>query len=262
MMKIKTRSNFWIYCVCTVSAIIILYALNWVLKLPAITDVIGDENTWLPIVADAIISGVIFIGGNWYANADRLRNDIQHKKSEFQIISECVNRVINSLNISRRQLSILYSIEISMDTPSLIKEVLEIQQEIDEAQQQFARSKYLISDTSKVSAFEDCVKTVSAAYHVVFDTMQKILNDWIATNSASSEARTVADYIGTQKDKSDFAIKYVEHCKKLQSEKKRLIGVYDTQKDRADLLFASVQNSGREILDSEYTLVKQLENKL
>ena len=262
MMKIKTRSNFWIYCVCTVSAIIILYALNWVLKLPAITAVIGDENTWLPIVADAIISGVIFIGGNWYANADRLRNDIQHKKSEFQIISESVNRVINSLNISRRQLSILYSIEISMDTPSLIKEVLEIQQEIDEAQQQFARSKYLISDTSKVSAFEDCVKTVSAAYHVVFDTMQKILNDWIATNSASSEARTVADYIGTQKDKSDFAIKYVEHCKKLQSEKKRLIGVYDTQKDRADLLFASVQNSGREILDSEYTLVKQLENKL
>lgn len=262
MMKIKTRSNFWIYCVCTVSAIIILYALNWVLKLPAITDVIGDENTWLPIVADAIISGVIFIGGNWYANADRLRNDIQHKKSEFQIISESVNRVINSLNISRRQLSILYSIEISMDTPSQIKEVLEIQQEIDEAQQQFARSKYLISDTSKVSAFEDCVKTVSAAYHVVFDTMQKILNDWIATNSASSEARTVAYYIGTQKDKSDFAIKYVEHCKKLQSEKKRLIGVYDTQKDRADLLFASVQNSGREILDSEYTLVKQLENKL
>lgn len=170
-MKIKTRSNFWIYCVCTVSAIIILYALNWVLKLPAITDVIGDENTWLPIVADAIISGVIFIGGNWYANADRLRNDIQHKKSEFQIISESVNRVINSLNISRRQLSILYSIEISMDTPSLIKEVLEIQQEIDEAQQQFARSKYLISDTSKVSAFEDCVKTVSAAYHVVFDTI-------------------------------------------------------------------------------------------
>lgn len=262
MMKIKTRSNFWIYCVCTVSAIIILYALNWVLKLPAITDVIGDENTWLPIVADAIISGVIFIGGNWYANADRLRNDIQHKKSEFQIISESVNRVINSLNISRRQLSILYSIEISMDTPSLIKEVLEIQQEIDEAQQQFARSKYLIADTSKIKAFEDCVKTVSDAYHIVLDTMQKILNDWIATNSASAEARTVADYIGTQKDKSDFAIKYVEHCKKLQSEKKRLLGVYDSQKDRAEFLFKSVQISGRGILDNEYSLVRQLENKL
>lgn len=92
--------------------------------------------------------------------------------------------------------------------------------------------------------------------------MQKILNDWIATNSASAEARTVADYIGTQKDKSDFAIKYVEHCKKLQSEKKRLLGVYDSQKDRAEFLFKSVQISGRGILDNEYSLVRQLENKL
>lgn len=262
MIRTKTRSNFWIYCVCTITAVLLLYALNWVLKLPAITTIIGDENTWLPIVADAIISGVIFIGGNWYANADRLRNDIQQKKSEFQIISESVNRVINSLSINRKQLSILYSIEISMDTPSLIKEVLQIQQEIDEAQQQFGRSKYLITDASKIANFEDCVKTVSDAYHIVFDTMQKIFNDWIATNSASSEARTVADYIGSPKDKSDFAIKYVNHCKKLHSEKRRLLGVYDSQKNRAELLFALVQNSGREILDSEYALVKQLENKL
>ena len=90
--------------------------------------------------------------------------------------------------------------------------------------------------------------------------MQKILNDWIATNSASFEARTVADYIGSQKDKSDFAIKYVDYCNKLHSEKKRLLGVYDSQKDSAELLFQSVQHSGREILDSEYALVKQLEN--
>ncbi len=149
-----------------------------------------------------------------------------------------------------------------MDTPSLIKEVLEIQQEIDEAQQQFARSKYLISDTSKVSAFEDCVKTVSAAYHVVFDTMQKILNGPDCYELCKFGSKNCCRLYWYSKDKSDFAIKYVEHCKKLQSEKKRLIGVYDTQKDRADLLFASVQNSGREILDSEYTLVKQLENKL
>lgn len=262
MFKVKTRSNFWIYCVCTLTAVVLLYALNWVLKLPAITDIIGNENTWLPIVADAIMSGIIFIGGNWYANADRLRNDIQQKKSEFQIISESINRVINSLNISRKQLSILYSIEISMDTPSLIKEVLLIQQEMDEAQQQFARSKYLISDASKIVDFESCVKTVSEAYHIAFDIMQKILNDWIATNSASSEARTVADYIGNQQDKSNFAIKYVEHCKKLHSEKKRLLGLYDSQKDRVEFLFKSVQNSGREILDNEYALVKQLENKL
>lgn len=262
MIKVKTRNNLWIYTVCTLSAIIILFGLNWLLKLPKVIDVIGDENTWLPIVADAVISGFIFIGGNWYANADRLRSDIQQKKTEFQIISESVNRVINSLNIGRKQLSILYSIEISMDSPTLIKEVLQIQQEIDEARQQFARSKYLIADDSKIEDFENCVQTVSDAYHLVLDGMQKILNDWISTNSASFEARTVADYIGTQKDKSEYAKKYVNHCKKLQSEKERLLKVYDSQKDRASLLFSSVQNSGRIILDNEYSIVRQLENKL
>lgn len=261
-MKISLTRNFCIYTICTIAAIVILFGLNWVLRLPPIINVIGNEITWLPIVADAIISGIIFIGGNSYANADRLRNDITQKKNEFSLVSNTINRVINSFNIGRKQLSILYSIDISMNTPELIKEVLSIQQEIDEATLQFSQAKYLIKSSEEVAEFENCINIVSQSYHIVFDAMQKILSDWIATNSLSMEARTVADYTGSTTDKSDYSIKYVAHCSALEKEKDKFLKVYDQQKERQEYLFQSVRESGKSLLDKEYQQIQELESKL
>ena len=260
--KVSFYRNLWIYLVCTVSAILILFGLNWILKLPRIVDVIGDENTWLPIVANAIISGIIFIAGNWYSNADRLRNIIAEEKQDFNQICDAVNRVVNSLNISRKQLTVLYSIEINMETPSLIKEILLIQQGIDEAQQEFKQVRYLIKEDSAVAEFENCIDTITKSYHVVFDAMQKILNDWISAVSSGTQAKTVADYIGKDGDKAKFAMTYVAHCKKLQNEKDKLLNVYESQKQNVAIMFLNVQSKGKHILDAEYKRIQQLENKL
>lgn len=262
LSKISFRRNLWIYTVCAIIAILILFGLNWVLRLPAVIEVIGDENTWLPIVADAVISGIIFIAGNWYSNADRLRNIIDGKKRDFSQISNSVNRVVNSLNIARKQRSILYSIEISMETPTLINEILVIQQEIDEAQQEFNNIKYLIEDNSAVSDFEECITGITAAYHVAFDSIQAILNGWISTVSMESQAKTVADYIGKDSDKSTFAMKYVESCKKLQEEKDNLLRVYDKQKSNVDKMYAEIQSKAKHILDIEHSHIVELERKL
>lgn len=260
--KIRVSRNITIYLTCTISTILVLFGLNWILQLPQIVHVIGDENTWLPIVADSIVSGMIFIAGNWASNADRLRNIIVEKKNDFNQISSSVNRVVNSLNISRKQLSILYSIEISMETPTLIKEVLAIQQEIDEAHQDFSRIKYLISDQESVSSFEDSVNTVTSAYHIVFDQMQKILNEWISTVSKSTQAKTMADYIGKENDKTTFALTYISSSDKLLKEKEKLLKVYDSQKTNVEIMFGDIQDKGRQILESEYREIYELENKL
>lgn len=66
--KIRVSRNITIYLTCTISTILVLFGLNWILQLPQIVHVIGDENTWLPIVADSIVSGMIFIAGNWASN--------------------------------------------------------------------------------------------------------------------------------------------------------------------------------------------------
>lgn len=260
--KISVRRSFWIYTVCTLITIALLFGLNWVLKQPKIVDVIGDENTWLPIVANSVVSGIIFIAGNWYSNADRLRSAINDKKNDFSLISDSVNRIINSLNISRKQLSILYSIEISMETPALIQKVLAIQQEIDESQQEFNRIKYLITDTSNVASFEECFSVITESYHIVFDTMQRILNDWISTVSLGNQAKTVADYIGKSTDKTNYALKYVESCNSLLNEKEKLLSVYEKQKENVSIMFSDVQTKGKKLLDAEYANIVKLENKL
>ncbi len=260
--KIKFNRNLWIYIVCTISTIILLFVVNWLIKLPFFVNLFGNDNTWIQIIANAVISGVIFVAGNWFSNADRLRRMIAERKMEFAQISTSITRVINSLNISRKQLSILYSIEIAMETPSLIKEILLIQQEIDEAKQEFEKTKYLIEDKNKLVEFEECISTISNAYHIVFDNMQRILNDWISTISVQTQAKTVADYIGGKNDKTDFALKYVESCNKLKNEKEKLIKVYEQQKNNVTIMFSEISKKGKDILDSEYKRIIILENKL
>ncbi|WP_305154349.1 hypothetical protein [uncultured Duncaniella sp.] len=102
-MKIDISRNFWIYSTCIVVCVALMFSSNWVLRLPAVIAVIGDNNTWLPIATDSILAAMTFIAGNWVSNADRLRSKLNDKKADFEIIRGSVERLCNALNIKRRQ---------------------------------------------------------------------------------------------------------------------------------------------------------------
>lgn len=261
-MRIRRLREFWIYTVCTLIAVIILFILNWLMQLPAFIPIIGDENTWLPIVANAVISGMIFIVGNKFNNADRLRQKISNQKHDFEIINAAVNRVVNSLNIDRKHRYFLYALNVDMDVASLIKEVMETQQEIDDAQQELNQSRYLIQSKEELNQFDKNVKIVTDAYHIVFDGLQKTLNDWQTATSQVSHTKTVTEFVGNVSHKQEFASAYVKSCKKLEQEKMTFLSVYESQKSNAEKMRTAILESSKKLLDAEYRIITNLEDKL
>lgn len=261
-MKIRILRSFWIYTVCIIIATFCFFVLNWLLQLPAIIPIIGDENTWLPIVADAVVSGMIFIAGNWFSNADRQRKKISDKKYDFEIINASVNRVVNSLNIDRKHLYFLYALNVDMDTASLIKEVMETQQEIDDAQQELNQSRYLIKSKEELNQFDKNIKIVTDSYHIVFDGLQEALNNWQTVTSQVSHTKTVTELVGDTSHKQEFAIKYAVSCKELEQTKKKFLNVYESQKINTEKMKTAILESSKRLLDAEYRIITDLEAKL
>jgi hypothetical protein len=227
-----------------------------------VRDLIGDAHSWIPTIADSLVSLVTFFVGNRYTNKDRLRNEIAEKKRDFEIINTNVHRVVNSLNIKRKQHYFICALDINMDYARLMKEIMELQQEIDDSQQEFNRARYLIKSKSQLSKFESDVKIVTDSYQTVFDGLQELVSKFQNTISKAEEAKNITGMIGDDSDKTLYAHNYHTSCSSIAKEKERLLKVYDSQKSNLDTLFNTLQNSSKSLLDKEYEIINTLELKI
>lgn len=261
-MKNRKLKTFWIYTTCLVLTAIIMFSLNYILKLPAIIPIIGDENTWLPITANAIVSAVIFIAGNWFSNEDRLRKEILAKKEDYKIIRESVCKVQSSLNIKKRQLYFIYSLDANMDSRSLLSEIMQVQQEIEDSINAFEQTKYIITSNSELEEFEIIYMQLKESFLCVLEELMKIVNDWCDTLAKSKQASTVADLIGEHSDKTNYVLLYTKSCQDLEKYKNKLLNTYKSQEKRLNSLLDTLNKSVNNLLNAESTAIKNLESNI
>ncbi len=261
-MKNRKLKTFLIYTICIVTTAFIMFSLNYILRLPAFIKIIGDENTWLPIIADAIVAAMIFIAGNWFSNEDRLRNEVRAKKEDYNVVSESVCRVLSALNIKRKQLYIIYSLDPNMNSRTLLSEIMQVQQEIENAINSFEQTKYIITSESELKDFEETYKTLEHSFQIVLDGLMKTINQWCDEQSKSVQTGTVVNLIGQHSDKIDYAILYAKSCEFLEQSKKKFLNTYYSQGKRLDSLLGKLNKSADELLKAESAIIKQLESKI
>lgn len=251
-----------IYAICIVTTVFIMFGLNYILRVPAVIKIIGDENTWLPIIADAIVAAIIFMAGNWFSNEDRLRNEIRAKKEDYNLIRDSVCRVQSALNIKRKQLYIIYSLDTNMNSRTLLSEIMQVQQEIENAINSFEQTKYIIISESELKDFERTYKTLEHSFQIVLDGLMKTINQWCDEQSKSVQTGTVVNLIGQHHDKVDYATLYTKSCDFLEQSKKKFLNVYYSQEKRLDSLLGELSKSVDKLLNAESAIIKQLESKI
>ena len=261
-MKNKKMKNLWIYAVCITVTAILMFSFNYILKLPALIPIIGDENTWLPIMADTIISAVIFIAGNWFSNEERLRNEIMAKKEDYNSICESVCRVQSALNVKRRQLYFIYSLDVNMNSRSLLSEIMKAQQEIEDSVNLFEQTKYIITSKYELQEFEQTYKLLGKTFLSVLDGLMKTVNQWCDAQAKSTQAGTVTDLIGQKSDKTNYAALYAESCMKLEKSKEKFLFTYNTQEKTLDALLGTLNKSINKLLCAESAIIKELESNI
>ena len=261
-MKNKHKKKFWIYIVCVVVTAVLMLSLNYILQLPALIPIIGDENTWLPIIVDSIVAGVIFFAGEWFSNEDRLRNQIIAKKDDYKLISNGVCRVQSALSIKRKQLYFIYSLDINMNSRQLLSEILQSQQDIEDSINSFEQIKYLISSKKELNEFENTYKILSNSFQTVLDGLMTTVNNWCDTQSKSQQANNVTNIIGSSSDKLKYANLYVQSCNELESNKRKFLSTYRTQENNLTSLLKRLDECTNNLLNAESKIITQLESNL
>jgi len=239
-----------------------MFSLNYILRLPAFIPIIGNENTWLPIIVDSIIAAVIFIAGNWFSNEDRLRNEIKVKKEDYNIVRESVCRVQSALNIKRRQLYFIFSLDVNMNSRSLLSEIMQVQQEIEDSINAFEQTKYIITSEPELKEFEQTYKQLERSFQIVLDGLMKTVNQWCDAQAKSIQANTVADLTGQNSDKIDCATLYAKSCMELEKYKEKFLGTYNSQEKTLDTLLGALNKSVNKLLCAESAIIKEIESSI
>ncbi len=261
-MNNSTKKRIWIYAVCIVVTAALMFSLNYLLQLPAIIPIIGDENTWLPIIVDSIIAAVIFIAGNWISNEERLRNEILARKEDYNVVRESVCRVQSALNIKRKQLYFIYSLDVNMNSRSLLSEIMQVQQEIEDSINDFTQIKYVIKSKKELLEFEKTYKEIENSFQIVLDGLMCTVNKWCDTQAKSVQASTVADLIGRNSDKTEYATLYANSCIELEKHKGMFLSTYKSQEKTLNYLLNSLNQAVNKLLTTESELIKELESNI
>lgn len=261
-MKNKHLKKFWIYGVCISVTGLLMFSLNYLLQLPAVISIIGNENTWLPIIADSIVAAAIFIAGNWFSNEDRLRNEVTAKKEDYNLVRESVCRVQAALNIKRRQLYFIYALDVNMNSRSMLSEIMKVQQEIEDSINAFKQIKYLITSEPKLNEFEKTYKRLEKSFQIVLDGLMKTVNHWCDAQAKSIQAGTIANLIGEESDKTCYASLYATSCGDLAKYKKNFLSTFDSQEKTIDSLLDALNKSANDLLCAESKIIKELESKI
>ena len=264
MLKLNKRQkkNLYIYAICIIVYIVSMLLFNYVLKIPEIISVVGDKNTWLPIIADAVISAIIFITGNSIINKDKLRNIISDKKNDYSIICKSVCRVQSALNIKRRQLCFIYSLDINMNSRSLLSEIMNVQQEIDDSVNAFEQIKYIIVSKPELEKFEETYNQMKNTFQTILDELMNIVNNWCDLQAKSAQANTVTDLICKDSDKTIYAKLYALQCDELEKCKEKFLGTYKSKENTLDILIKNLSESVNNLLTAESKIIEDLELNL
>lgn len=261
-MKIDISRNFWIYSTCIVICVALMFSSNWVLRLPAVIAVIGDNNTWLPIATDSILAAMTFIAGNWVSNADRLRSKLNDKKADFEIIRGSVERLCNALNIKRRQYYFILALDPTMSSRDLLREITLTQQEIDDAIAQYSSIHYLVESEQEYITFKETCNILSEQFQLVLNGLIIVVNKWCDTLSKIEQTKLIIEMNNGKEERLNFATLYKESCKELERRKTKFLSTYDSQEGLLNRLINELRHNADSLLQAEQIIIQQINKKL
>lgn len=213
-------------------------------------------------IAQFTSSLIIFCFGFIYNDKSTKREIINNKLKLYHSISLAISDLQKALNIKTKQLSFLHSLNPEMDFNSTVQAISDTVTEIDDANIQYNTISPLISETDSKDNFEDCVITLTSSCKTVLLGLQDIVSHWGDVLARASHAKQSTEMLNSDDNKLRYVALSANQINMMESEKKRLLGVFDSQESRLDALLSELNKSAQQVLDDVYSSIKKLENEI
>lgn len=245
------KNNYKLLIVCAIAFALIYFLLRLLIS-----------NEGVLNIAQFSSSLVIFLFGFIYNDKSSKREVIKNKLEQYQTISNAISDLQKALNIKTKQLTFLHSLNPEMDFNSTVQAISDTVTEIENATIQYNIISPLILDSASKENFEDCVITLTSTFKTVLLGLQDIVSKWGDVIARSSHAKQSAEMLNSDDNKLHYVALSYNQINKMESEKKRLLGVYDSQESKLDALLSELNKSAQQVLDDEYSTIKKLENEI
>ena len=245
------KNNYKLLIVCAIAFALIYFLLRLLISNESVLN-----------IAQFTSSLVIFFFGFIYNDKSSKREVIKNKLEQYQTISNAISDLQKALNIKTKQLTFLHSLNPEMDFNSTVQAISDTVTEIENATIQYNTISPLILDSASKESFEECVIRLTTTFKTVLLGLQDIVSQWGDVIARSSHAKQSTELLNSDDNKLHYVAISHSQINKMESEKKRLLGRYDSQESQLDAFLSELNNLAQQVLDDEYSKIKKLENEI
>ena len=255
----KTIFRIWtpIVIICA----ILIISLNWMLRLPALLPIIGNENTWLPIIVDIIIAiGSLIIGMLQQSAYDKKLRQLNEYKKNYDTLCVILDDTHKSLRLDNTVYSYILQLDEQKDVRGLYGDITRT---IDSIRDCVYKSNNLRKSVIATDTFEDynkVLKTVANAYTTMLKGLLETIDKWNGFQNTLSRSDNFHQML--QFNEFHQMLKMKDECRTyLTQQRKKFINVHESQKQNMATMYNNVCNAINALKKAEHKQIEEYKKK-
>lgn len=272
---IKKRYIYWKgWIIVAFSLIIALLALNFVLPLPVLFPVIGDEIQWFQNLSNGIFTLLAAIAG-WilqkqYSDKEKakdlmrqnIRDKIEAQTKKYDELKKIISENLSVLKFETQYTNLLANINPSNNNIDLINKISAYQQQIIDTHNKLKLLYTNEEENAYYIGYEKITKRIIDEYVEILDSFINYLD---TTNSYHTTTKEKADIEMPNVGKNEQAMIAAMKCKAvdfMQIGKKHFSEVFKQQKNNLDAHVTVINTTSSALLQYEKNEITELEKEL
>ena len=279
----KSKYIHWkIWVALAIIALALITSLNWVLSLPAVMTIIGDEKTWLPIVVDIILTILLIVigslqqqkhtaeqqrlveeGNEKIKKRESLKTQITKKKASYSKLDEIINSHLATLSFNNKFKALLVEYNPISENCTLTSKFVNYKNEIEMQLLIFDRfckseqiGKQTLYDIYRIALNENI-----KAYVTVLDSGVGYFNKSNRGHTKIAQCDTLSS-IADKNDEINIGIKKAMTYQQNDKNKDYFLELLESQKEQLEFLYNGLPDLSHLLLKSEMSKIDNLETQL
>ena len=255
----KTIFRIWtpIVIICALAII----SLNWILRLPALVPIIGDENTWLPIIVDIIVAICsLIIGLRQQSEYDKKLRQLNEYKKNYDTLCATLDDTHKSLRLDNTVYSYILQLDEQKDVRGLYGDITRT---IDSIKDCLYKSSNLKQSVIAIDTFEDyskVLKTVANAYIITLNGLLDTIDKWNGFQNTLSRSDNSHQML--QFNEFHQMMKMKGECRTyLTQQRIKFINVHESQKQNMATMYNNVCNAINALKEAEHKQIEEYKTK-
>lgn len=255
------KINFKIWVPIVIFCALAIFSLNWLLRLPALVPIIGDENTWLPIIVDIIvvICGSI-IGSQQQSEYDKKLRQLNEYEINYDTLCVTLDDTHKSLRLDNTIYSYIIQLDEQKDVRCLYGDITRTINSIKDCVYKSDNLRQSVIATDTFEDYSKVLKTVSNAYITMLNGLLETIDKWNGFQNTLSRNDSIPQMLPP--NEVYRLIRIQDECRTyLTQQRKKFIYVHESQKQNMATMYNNVCNAINALKGAEHKQIEEYKKK-